>query len=90
MRRRGIIAALAGIAGVLLRDYGQAQQGHDTTGSSRVADFRPGHIALHLEDFKDQDAILVVEGDGRKATLSAKEIMNSLLEVPTARFTGDL
>ena len=90
MRRRGIIAALAGIAGVLLRDYGQAQQQHSIVDSSQVADFRPNHIALHLEDFKDQDAILVVEGDGRKATLSAKEIMDSLLEVPTARFTGDL
>ena len=89
MRRRGIIAALAGIAGVLFREYAPAQQEHGTI-SAPMLDLRPTNIVLHLEDFKDQAAILIIEGDGRKATLSAKEIMDSLLEVPTARFTGDL
>lgn len=88
MKRRGIIAALAGIAGVLLPRYVPAKQEHSTT-TGPAFDPRPTNITLHLRDFKDQNAILVVEGDGRKATLSAKEIMDALLEVPTARFTEE-
>lgn len=80
MKRRGLIAALAGIMGIAVRRTAKTQLSMDN--------LIPDRIALYLDEFKNQSAVLEVVGDSRRVTLSAKEIMDALLEVPTARFTG--